>query len=465
MVGIAAVWAGNFGMLALHRFYNINFGAFDLGIFDQGLWLLSRFEDPFITLRGLHLFADHASYILVLMVPIYWVFPSTTVLVALGAVVPAVASWLSFRIARVEGLGPWAAVVVGATVLLMPAMAWTGWDSFHPETFAIALLPASYLAARKGRFTLALILAAGILLLKEDSGLVVVPYAFFIWLRWKEARRHAYLLAGLAVAVQALSLLVVLPGFSPTGQLIYTGRYRLDADELTTWSRVAYVPSMVLPGVMAMWAPRFLLIGLPITIANLLSTHGYQHEIRWHYTAYLLGVLAVAIPLGTAGLVAKVSDPQNRWRFPGGGLGVITVGLATSLLGMMALGPAPTARAGLWGGLSTAERAELAEVLDAIPPDAVVSASWNLASRLAQREHVYMLPNPYRRLYWGEGGLPPSHDTATIEYVAWDTRHDRRDIGRLPEELIDAGWTVELEGTFLLLRNPSPTGTPGSPPP
>ena len=37
-------------------------GKLALGIFDQGVWLLSRLKDPFVTIRGLPLFGDHASY-------------------------------------------------------------------------------------------------------------------------------------------------------------------------------------------------------------------------------------------------------------------------------------------------------------------------------------------------------------------------------------------------------------------
>jgi hypothetical protein len=33
--------------------------GFDLGIFDQGVWLLSRLRDPVVTIRGLPLFGDH----------------------------------------------------------------------------------------------------------------------------------------------------------------------------------------------------------------------------------------------------------------------------------------------------------------------------------------------------------------------------------------------------------------------
>ena len=35
--------------------------TFDLGFYDQGVWLLSRFHAPYITLVGRDLFGDHAS--------------------------------------------------------------------------------------------------------------------------------------------------------------------------------------------------------------------------------------------------------------------------------------------------------------------------------------------------------------------------------------------------------------------
>ena len=40
-----------------------------MGIFDQGVWLLSRFHAPFVTVMGRNLFGDHTSFILLLAVP------------------------------------------------------------------------------------------------------------------------------------------------------------------------------------------------------------------------------------------------------------------------------------------------------------------------------------------------------------------------------------------------------------
>ena len=42
----------------LHR--GLGTFAYDVGLYDQGLWLLSRGQAPFVTLMGRNLFGDHA---------------------------------------------------------------------------------------------------------------------------------------------------------------------------------------------------------------------------------------------------------------------------------------------------------------------------------------------------------------------------------------------------------------------
>ena len=456
MALICLAWFSWFAYLALHRWHGLGFGAFDIGIFDQGIWLLSVGEEPFVTLRGLHLFADHASYLVILLVPIYWVWADARALILITVLAPAIAGWLTYRIARFEGLRPWHGVVVGVTVLAMPAMAWTPWDAFHPETLAVALLPAGYLAARRRRFLLAIVLVGLVLLAKEDAGLVIVPFAVYMWWRWRESRRHAVALVGVAVAIQALSLFVVLPGLSPTGELIYSSRYTWDFGELATWSRALYLPSMLLPAALALWAPRFLLIGLPITLANLANLHGYQHEIRWHYSAYLLGVLAIAVPLGASRLARRLESPGRVGKGPPGGVyTVLGAALVVSVVGLASVGPQLVTWYGLWSGLVSSERVEFEELLAAIPDDAAVTATWTIAPHLGHRTQIFMAPNPFSPRFWGDyGELPPLPDPSIIEYMAIDTRQDIEEIDVMVEQAIDGGWTVEIDGTFTLLKRP-----------
>ena len=92
--------------------------AFDFGLYDQGIWLLSRGHSPFVTLMGRNMFGDHSSFILLLLVPLYWVFSTTSLLFIVQSVVVAVGAlpvyWFSRQRLRSEPL----AAVMSAVYLL-----------------------------------------------------------------------------------------------------------------------------------------------------------------------------------------------------------------------------------------------------------------------------------------------------------------------------------------------------------
>ena len=43
----------------------------DVAIFDQGIWLLSRFEAPVSSIKGYNIFGDHFHPVIFLFVPFY----------------------------------------------------------------------------------------------------------------------------------------------------------------------------------------------------------------------------------------------------------------------------------------------------------------------------------------------------------------------------------------------------------
>ncbi|WP_425354774.1 DUF2079 domain-containing protein, partial [Limnoraphis robusta] len=45
-----------------HALFQSN--AFDLGIFDNGIYLISQGQEPFVVFRGLHILGDHGAWIL-----------------------------------------------------------------------------------------------------------------------------------------------------------------------------------------------------------------------------------------------------------------------------------------------------------------------------------------------------------------------------------------------------------------
>ena len=156
--------------------------GFDLGIFDQGVWLLSRFQDPFVTIRGLPLFGDHASYILLLVAPLYWLWADPRLLLVLQVVCLAIPAVSIHLIGRRRLGSPLAGLAVAAAYLAFPALQWAAIWSFHPETLAAGFLGLAALAADRQRWRPMAIWLLLALLCKEDVGLVVAGFGALLWL-------------------------------------------------------------------------------------------------------------------------------------------------------------------------------------------------------------------------------------------------------------------------------------------
>src|SRR5688572_12631592 len=77
MIAFAGIYALT-GILR-HR----DFGSsVDLAIFNQGIWLLSRFEVPISSIKGYNIFGDHFHPVIGLFVPFYWLAPGPEMLIA-----------------------------------------------------------------------------------------------------------------------------------------------------------------------------------------------------------------------------------------------------------------------------------------------------------------------------------------------------------------------------------------------
>jgi uncharacterized membrane protein len=57
-----------------HELFHSN--AFDLGIFDQAIYLISQGKEPITTIQGFHILGDHAAWIHYLLAIPYKIYPS-----------------------------------------------------------------------------------------------------------------------------------------------------------------------------------------------------------------------------------------------------------------------------------------------------------------------------------------------------------------------------------------------------
>src|SRR5438270_124724 len=113
--------------------------AFDLGLYDQGVWLLSQLKRPFVTLMGRHLFGDHTSFILLPLALVYRIYPSAKVLLVTQSTALGVAALPLFLIARQKLRNERLAAYLAVAFLLHPALGFLNLEQFHPDVYVVPL--------------------------------------------------------------------------------------------------------------------------------------------------------------------------------------------------------------------------------------------------------------------------------------------------------------------------------------
>ena len=175
------------------------------GLYDQGVWLMSRFEAPFVTLMGRNLMGDHSSFILAGLVPLYWVAPGAWILFFLQSVGDVGAAALPvYLYAPPPGSSrDWLAVLFGSGVSPPSASRGRTCRTSIPTRSSGCSSPSPCTArsSASGRADwIGVVLA---LLVKEDVVLVMAPLGLWVALKRDVRKGVLTIAAGVWAAVFA----------------------------------------------------------------------------------------------------------------------------------------------------------------------------------------------------------------------------------------------------------------------
>lgn len=399
-----ACWSA--ALFALVRSDYLHFGVaspFDLGDMVQAVWSTTQGRPLEMSTLNVDVsrLAYHVDPILVLLAPLWMIWPSPLLLAAVQVVACALGALPVFWLGRHHLHSEKAAALMALVYLSYPWLAWTASDAMHPVTLAIPLFLYAiwFLETGKlGRFALfaVLVMATG-----ELMGLSVA--ALGIWFALARGRRAAGVVtAVLGVAWSVVAVEVVVPAFlghhsvyyaqydavggSPGGivRTLFShpgvvGSKLFSGDNIMDWGWLA----LPLLGLFAL-APVLALVALPEVLVNGLSSEVVQSQPIWHYTAGVVPFLVVASVLGLARLA-----PETRVRAAG-----TMLCLSTALLVVVGPFPGTPLRDAVWQLKqpdATHARA-LRTALAVVPRDASVTANGYLHPELAARRHLYTFP-------------------------------------------------------------------------
>lgn len=404
-------------MTATARHWLLMSTGFDLGIYDQVAYLLSRGMQPISSYLGFHHMGNHTAFSFYLLALPYWIYPSVYWLFgvqALSLALGAVPTWL---LARQAGLSPALSSAMAVVYLLHPIIFNISMFDFHPEVMALPVMLLAIWLARGDQklwFCVAIVFALGC---KDALSVTIASMGF--WLLVFEKRRFCgafALISGIVWFVLATQWII--PSLSGS-EAAALGRYQeLGGDSvLEVAINLLLKPGIVLKKIFDpdsiqylgllfvpfLWglSPRYmvpLISTVPLILLNMLSKNGGQRDLVHQYSLPILPFLLVAVIDSLAhgkGLIR-----QRRWII----LWALVVFVALAKYGRYH--PEYTAQLDTWQASQ--------EAMALIPQHegGVITDNWH-AAHLSQRQTIYLF----------RGNRTFKEDLPKVDYVLINVRH------------------------------------------
>lgn len=393
---------------------------FDYGILYNSTELLSRLQEPLMSTRGLHAWADNQDYFQLLLAPFHFLpNPHYGLLIAHTIAIYSCGLLMGWDLRRTPAL----AVLIVPFVWLSPFLLNMNIDLIHTEAFATFWLIAMFLAAKRGLRSWFFVFLMLALSCKEDVAITTAWFMVLAWLRPSLlSLPRAVYVAGfaLSIAVFAVNQGLVLPHYK-----IETCRWLSDdfpayvhsSQHAAPWfgnltaslknpefyathfftAAAALYLGLLLGPVVPFIRATFPLALLPLAGAAVNLIGGsYLIKAAYHYDhssfagviiVLLLGLprirwqKSVALLLAVAAITVNLTYPENRIRLT------------------------DPFHSKFWQLHKRVETRFIEFAAQALPKDIVIAADYMTINYLLKgRSSVYMYENPFRGEYFGVYG-------------------------------------------------------------
>ena len=322
----AVLFAFVFGRLGMQNHRNFGTWSFDMGIYDQAFWLVSRGKS-WITVRGIDMWGHHTNLIAFAYAPFYWLGAGPSFLYVSQAIALGAGAIPVYLIACDRLKSNWIAAFFALAYLMYAPIQWIAWANFHPEALVITPMLFAWWFATRRNWGWCFGAVAVALSTREDAALAIFMMGLVLlatmWRR-ADATRHdrymAIVVSAIGVVWYLVCMRLVIPHFNRGQQPFYIdyfyGNYGSSTTEIvgemlkrpdrvvsdaTQPDRLRFYRDLLLPwGGLPLGGPLQLTMALPQMLASVIGLSPYARMIRYQYTAIMIAPIVIAAIEGGA---------------------------------------------------------------------------------------------------------------------------------------------------------------------
>jgi len=376
------------------RHYTFQTQTWDMAVFEQSFWNTTQGKLMWNNFEGKNHFAIHFSPFLLLLVPLYAVWPSPYNLLIIQTSALAVAALPLYLLAKKILDKKWA-IIITCLYFLYPSLHWVNLFDFHEVSFAIPLILTIFYFLEKKRFrwsSVFLILAASV-----SENMIMAVFFIGLYVLILKNRKYGSIVTILSFIYFILVSTIIMPALD--GGIVRLDRYSqfgqtvpeiitnailkpsLTLQTIFTSAKMFYLLKIFLPvAFLPLIAWQTLILLVPGLIQNLLTNYESQFINFYQYDSILIPFIFIGVIFGLKKILAK-EKASRKIILP-------TITLLT-LIGF--LWNSPLSHFNFPLAKFTHERIEpFKQIVTMIPDDASVAAYTNLVPHLTHRDHIYM---------------------------------------------------------------------------
>ncbi|MEU6742684.1 DUF2079 domain-containing protein [Streptosporangium sandarakinum] len=332
---LVALAATAYSTLSLVKFATFKASVFDLVIFDQAVRGYARFGPPATPSVGMSYgmgmdflqLGDHFSPILAVLAPLYWLHDDPRTLLVAQAVLLALAAIPIRRYAE-RRLGAVPAHLVAAAYLVSWPVAQAAGFDFHEVAFVPLLSAIMIERFDAGRPAWGVVAAAGLLLVKEDMGLLVAGFGVYLFLTRRRLEGAAFVFFSLGALVMIRGVLMPMAGSPPAGFHWAYGAWGTSLGEVVLavardpagalWQMVSpevkvdTLAFLLWPVLLTALASPLTLVAVPLVVERFLSDRPQWWGTDFQYNAFVVAILFCAGADGVHRLRGRFAARRGR---------------------------------------------------------------------------------------------------------------------------------------------------------